>query len=210
MLLALDVRALVKAQFAVEQRESAAYRELADRHARQVEQDLRLRLDAALAEVKAARVEAGGQLRDLRTETLARVDAGIEAAAPAIDRAASAMESAAAAMDGARTDLQPVLQHTGSVVSQVDGALSPFLDCEDNPDCAFNRYQGASKAFEQAMQQMAKTMPEVHGIASDFHDATHNLDQKFFHPPPLSRKQKVIAALREFAALVIAYLRSPF
>jgi hypothetical protein len=70
-------------------------------------------------------------------------------------------------MDALRTDLQPVLAnataitgHVNSITAHVDDALPAFTDCAildadgtpigGNPDCAFNRFQGASKAFERA------------------------------------------------------------
>jgi hypothetical protein len=47
----------------------------------------------------------------------------------------------------------------------------------------------------------------VSGIAGDFHSATHNLDIKYFHPPPMTRKQKAAAFFSNFEALAIAALR---
>ncbi len=70
-----------------------------------------------------------------------------------------------------------------SIVVQVDSALPLFLECDHNPDCAFNRFQGTSKAIEQssmAVARMANTinlaLPEtvssVHAIQSSVQDST--------------------------------------
>jgi hypothetical protein len=103
---------------------------------------------------------------DKRTgESLARVDTALQA------------------MTGIRADLQPVLKHAGSIAAQVDDAAPLYLDCEFNPDCAFNRFQGTSKAVEQTMQAVAKAAPKlaaaavkngdnVAGITTDIHTIT--------------------------------------
>jgi hypothetical protein len=60
------------------------------------------------------------------------------------------VDAAVEVVQDLRGDLKPLLDHAGSVAGQVDGAAPLYLDCEFNPDCAFNRFQGASKAFERA------------------------------------------------------------
>jgi hypothetical protein len=46
--------------------------------------------------------------------------------------------------------LKPILDHAGNIAKQVDDNAPMFLDCDHNPDCVFNRFQGTSKAFERA------------------------------------------------------------
>jgi hypothetical protein len=64
----LDGRALVKAQFGVAQKEGAKTRDLADRHAKQIEQDIRLRLDAVLVRVDTLTNKADTQLTGARAD----------------------------------------------------------------------------------------------------------------------------------------------
>lgn len=48
----------------------------------------------------------------------------------------------------------------GETAQQLDDAAPLFLDCDHNPDCLFNRYQGVSKSIE-------KVGVSSQGIASD-------------------------------------------
>jgi hypothetical protein len=64
----------------------------------------------------------------------------------ALARADSAL-GVAEALDG---QLQPVLAHSAGIAAQVENGLPLFLDCDHNPDCLFNRYQGTAKAVERA------------------------------------------------------------
>lgn len=53
------------------------------------------------------------------------------------------------------------LKPVAETAQQVDDALPLFADCEFNPDCAFNRFQGVSKAFETTSIAIAKAAPSV-------------------------------------------------
>ena len=81
-----------------------------------------------VGEVEAVRMTADARVGD----TLARAD-----------RALTVVE----ALEG---QLQPVLTHSAGITAQVENGLPLFLDCDHNPDCAFNRYQGTAKAVERA------------------------------------------------------------
>lgn len=88
------------------------------------------------------------------------------------------LDSARMDLDGIQMQLRPTLQNlataTGKasdIATHIDDALPPFTDCAylddsgspigGNPDCVFNRYQGASKAFENTMIAIGKAAPGV-------------------------------------------------
>ena len=159
-LLLLDARALVKAQNGVAQREATATLDLADRHLKQIEQDLRLREDAGLDEIKAIHASADQQLTGLRTTVDARLGDTL-ASYNTTERDANArLAELTGTVAGLRADLKPSLDHVNSITAHVDDALPAFTDCAyfdadgvpigGNPDCLFNRFQGVTKAFEQA------------------------------------------------------------
>lgn len=96
------------------------------------------------------------------------------------------------------------------ITGQINTALPDFTDCYNdgfgNANCLFNRYQGVSKAFEQAMLKVPAmvttfqaTNTQVTGIATDFHDIVHQTDLRFFHPPPRTKKQQVVGFLKDLA-----------
>jgi len=93
---------------------------------------------------------------------------------------------------GIRQDLQPTLAASAALVK----------DAQDSWDDSYDDVRGLLQSGEVAATQTAQTMEtvrkeapqfagNVNAIAADFHDATHSLDMKFFHPPPRTRKQKV-------------------
>jgi hypothetical protein len=93
---------------------------------------------------------ANRQATVLRTETLGEMDAIRVTVDQRTGDALQRVDAAVEVVQDLRGDLKPLLDHAGSVAGQVDGAAPLYLDCEFNPDCAFNRFQGASKAFERA------------------------------------------------------------
>jgi len=169
--------------------------------------------------------EQGGALNGQISQTLKITDSRLGQALKITDsRTGQALDQVAEL----RADLEPAIAGLGAtstkladITAHIDDALPPFTDCAyfdafgepvgGNPDCLFNRVQGVSKATEQSMQAIAKAAPEltqhVTGITADFHDATHNLDIKYFHPPPMNKKQKVARFFSNFEAIVIALAR---
>jgi hypothetical protein len=186
VLLILDIRALVKAQHGVLERQGYQARQLADRHAQQLEQDIRLRMDAALDEVKAMHGSADLQLQDTRAmiaeqlgEVLTRYDqTEQDANSRLVDITATVT-----ALKPAIANLGTITTHVSGIWAQVEDAAPLFLDCDHNPDCAFNRFQGTSKAIEKMAEEGAKAAPAIAeaaantgkqfaGIAADVHQAT--------------------------------------
>jgi hypothetical protein len=115
-----------------------------------VRQDLQRAEEQALGEVRATRGDAVSLVEESLTtadrrvgDTLARADVALEK------------------VEEIRGDLKPVLDHAGSVAKQMDETAPMFLDCEFNPDCAFNRFQGTSKAFERAAINFGQMSQDV-------------------------------------------------
>ena len=132
---------------------------------------------AALGKVDAAlsRYDSTLELLDRRASELLSQAAGLRTdARPLLENAAAAAGAVKPVLDGAAALLKPALtatQKAADIASHVDDALPPFTDCAyldaagnplgGNPDCLFNRYQGASKAFERTMEAIAKAAPGV-------------------------------------------------
>jgi hypothetical protein len=81
---------------------------------------------------------------------------------------AESVKTVVAPLEGLRSDLQPVLANAGTLTKtaadltqQIDDQAPMFLDCEYNPDCVFNRFQGTSKAIEKAAVSTSSAMAEV-------------------------------------------------
>jgi hypothetical protein len=128
-------------------------------------QEVRGTRAALVGELRDARLELEGELTAARRDVLTRserevgalrsdlvgeaeavrvtADARMGDALARADRALSVAE----ALDG---QLQPVLAHSAGITAQVENGLPLFLDCDHNPDCVFNRYQGTAKAVERA------------------------------------------------------------
>lgn len=58
-------------------------------------------------------------------------------------------------------DVHQVAVPIAGTAAQLNDAAPLYLDCEFNPDCAFNRFQGTSKAIELTMQTVAKAAPQI-------------------------------------------------
>jgi hypothetical protein len=115
---------------------------------------------------------------------------------------------ALATLAGIRTDLQPTLANSAAL----------FKDAQDSWDDSYDDVRSLLDSTEVATTQAAQTLQvirektpkfteDVTGITADFHDATHNLDVKYFHPPPRTKKQKIAAFFENFEAIFIAALR---
>jgi hypothetical protein len=120
-----------------------------------------------------------------------------------------------APVEGLRADLKPVLMNAAALTK----------DAQDSWDDSYDDVRSLLGSAEVATTQTAQTMQTVNaiapkflaaaqetnqhfaGITADVHDATHSLDTKYFHPPPQTRKQKVLGFFSNFEALLIAALR---
>ncbi len=129
---------------------------------------------ALLKEVSVTRAELLGHLTALESRTdsrLAAIEADVTSQlARTVDTANGQLTATLARVDaaleevsGLHSEIAPVLVHLGSVAKQVDEASPLFLDCDHNVDCAFNRFQGTSKAVERAAQNIGAMTSEVRG-----------------------------------------------
>lgn len=152
----------------------------------------------ALAVVREFRTTADQRIGD----ALVRYDATLHL----VDTRSAAVVDTAA---GLRSDLAPVLQNAAAAVK----------DGQDSWDDSYYDVRGLLESTTVATTQAAETLEvirakapaftsDVDGIASDVHDATHNLDVRFFHPPPKTSKQKVRDALREFLPFLLFALKA--
>ena len=55
-------------------------------------------------------------------------------------------------LSGIGVSLKPALDAAAGITTQVNEALPLWLDCEGNPSCAFNLYQGTAKSIEHTAQ----------------------------------------------------------
>ncbi len=121
---------------------------------------------AALAAIGETRRELLGDIDRTRGELLTRVDrltkrtdaqlAGVQVTvAGNLTRLNDSIEEIADAAAG----VKPVLTAAAGITAQIDYALPMFLDCTQNPDCAYNRYVGVAQSTEKAMLAVAATAP---------------------------------------------------
>lgn len=122
---------------------------------------------ALLAEVHASRVDvlmrSERQFAALRSDATAQISDIRETADRRIGDTLARVDSALGTIDQVSRELQPALEHSASVAAQFDDALPLFLDCDHNPDCAFNRYVGASKGIERAALNIGAATQDVRG-----------------------------------------------
>jgi len=122
---------------------------------------------AVLHEVQAARkdllVRSERQLTALRRDVVGQVAGIREIADRRIGDTLARADTALGTVDALRRDAKPTLDHSAAITAQVEDALPLFLDCDHNPDCAFNRYVGASKGIERAAQNFGLMSQDVRG-----------------------------------------------
>ncbi len=113
------------------------------------------RLGDVLSEVAAMRTMVDRQASDVRV-IAGKLDAPLAQLTASIEHVA-----------GIREDLKPTLTNVASVTAQVSDAAPLFLDCDHNPDCAFNRFQGTTKAIERASQNFGQMSTQIGIVAPE-------------------------------------------
>ncbi|HUA61545.1 MAG TPA: hypothetical protein VML19_22490 [Verrucomicrobiae bacterium] len=101
------------------------------------------------------------QVTAIRTDVLAEADEIRETADRRLGESLTKVDRALETVDALRGDLKPALDHVGAISAQVNDALPMFLDCDDNPDCVFNRYVGASRGLERAADNFGMASTDV-------------------------------------------------
>ena len=130
-----------------------------------IPQEFRETRSELLAETRAARRDllsrSEREVAAMRQDVIAQLSRFQETADRRVGDTLARADAALETVDGMRRDLQPVLQHSASIASQVDDSLPLYLDCDHNPDCVFNRYVGASKGIERAADNMGSASEDV-------------------------------------------------
>jgi len=121
-------------------------------------------------QIQSAMVRSERQVATLRTDVLAQVDQIRQTADHRLgdtlaraDTALGTVQTALGAVEQTRQDLKPTLDQTAAITAQINQALPLFLDCDHNPDCAFNRYVGVSKGIERAAMNLGQASTDVRG-----------------------------------------------
>jgi hypothetical protein len=106
-----------------------------------------------------------------------------------------------------------------SGVTSLTAALQNFVkDLQDSWDDSYDDMRGLLDSSVVATTQAAQTLQTVNakagpftdavaGIAADVHDATHNLDVRYFHPPKVGFWGRVKQIFMDVQAIFIAALR---
>jgi Skp family chaperone for outer membrane proteins len=153
--------------------------------------------------------DANTQLTDIRTAAVTQI---ADTRTALVGQLNNVTVPAAAALNQVNKDLLPATKTT------ITNAGNLLKDGQDSLDDSYWDIKGLLSSATVAATQAAQTMETVNkqtpilmghvsGIAGDFHDATHNLDIKYFHPPPMTKKQKVAAFFSNFETILIAALR---
>jgi hypothetical protein len=122
-------------------------------------------------ELDAIRTDAGAQLTAIQANALTAIAKGVEP-----------LNTVAGTVGRLRKDLAPAIKNAGDISQHVADALPAFTDCAyydeetgepigGNPDCAFNRFQGVSKAIEQMAQAGAAAAPKLAAAATKTGDS---------------------------------------
>lgn len=146
-----------------------------------------------LSRVDSLSAMADTQLTGIRSQVLGEVDEIRKTADTRLGDTLARVDTLSDKIDPVMANVSVITGHVASVTAHLDDALPQFTDCAyldeagnpvgGNQDCAFNRFQGVSKAFEQMAQAGAKAAPQVaesvvgiaksvDGIAADAHTAT--------------------------------------
>lgn len=156
--------------------------------------------------------QVAGNANDAVKDVTARTDKRIGDTLDRVDRVLTLGE-------GVRSDLQPVLKAATDTIGKVgetsDATTKLTTDLQDSWDTLWPDIQGTSDSATVAVTQLAQTLktindetsPAIAGIADDVHDATHNLDVKYFHPPKAGFWGHVKQVFADLEALLIAALR---
>jgi hypothetical protein len=134
--------------------------------------ELRVARTDLLSEMDATRRDLNRQLQSaitrserqvaaLRKDVMGEVVQFRETADRRLGDTLSRADTALGTVEALRRDLQPTLEHSAGITAQVNEALPLFLDCDHNPDCAFNRYVGVSRGIERAAQNFSQASTDV-------------------------------------------------
>jgi len=198
-LAALDGRAFIKAQNGKAERADVQWQALADRHARQIEQDLRLREDAAVSGISALHATVDAQLTgfrsDLTRESSAYRGALLIAVGMLDRRIGQGLQISDAQLAGFRADVKPTLVNAAALEATYT-ALPDRLayanrwlwDCHEFSGCLQSQTLALVGSTRYTLGRVAKAsdaFPElvqgIGGMAADGHAWT----RKYVMPHPM-------------------------
>lgn len=146
-----QIPATVDARLAAIQQQTL---DLVDRHAKHIEATV----DGAVRTADSRLASLQDEVHDQLGQTNRSVATVTAAAASEIPKLSASISQSSTAL---LSSIDQVAQPAGSLVRQVDEAAPLFLDCDHNPDCAFNRFQGTSKAIEKSAHAFATNAPAI-------------------------------------------------
>ncbi len=143
----------------------------------------------------ATTIAAARQPLSEAAETIRAARPVLGAAKDALGAVPGGVQAAAGAIVEMRADLRPLLEYAANITGQVADAAPLWLDCDHNPNCAFNRYVGVARGVEQMALAWGKAAPGL-TVSADkflFHFAgitadAHTFTTKFVAPRPFSAK----------------------
>jgi hypothetical protein len=152
--------------------------------------------------------DANQQLVDLQTSTVAQV-------AETRKELVGQLNNVTVPAGDVLADAKGLLPATKATITNAGNLIK---DGQDSLDDSYDDIRSLIQSAETAATQTAYTMETVRkespvllghvsGIAGDFHDATTSLDQKYFHPKPMTKGQKVKTFFSNLNTLLIAALR---
>lgn len=112
------------------------------------------------------------QISGIRSDLFSPANGQITALRGVVDKqltsSLSKIDASISLISSLKSSLDPTVKNINEISKQVADASPLFLDCEFNPDCAFNRFQGTSKAIETSARDLSlmaneiqSTMPKV-------------------------------------------------
>ena len=164
---------------------------------------------AATRRELARRVDTGTRLANERLEQTAEVlDRRTGQLLAAVDRRAGQIVQE---IEQTNATVARVAKPAAELIEQVSEAAPLWLDCESNPSCAFNLYQGAAKAAQRSMQTIERSLPamlltaqksneNMAGITAD----VHTLTGRFIAPKRWYVRVGTVMATGAIAAAKIA------
>lgn len=136
-----------------------------DRHAGLARAEAAPRLDRIIEELRLTRIGALQQVREGRQDAVAVAETYRRTLDKHLGSVNGTLEKETGELNMTLRNLAApgaaTLMTVNRAAGRIDDALPLYLDCDHNPDCAFNRFQGTTKALERSAQTIAAAMPQL-------------------------------------------------
>jgi len=130
-----------------------------------------------LKHLTALEVKADGRIASIEADARAELVATRELVNSQLGVTLGKVDVALAEVRELHAELRPTIENVAGITRQTEEALPLFLDCENNADCAFNRFQGTSKAVERAAQNIGAMSTEIRASVPQQLAAVEKLEQ---------------------------------